>query len=70
MASVSSPVQGTHQPLAKVAPPKERCSVLITKLVGIAEPRVHQLNANQGSATARPTTGNTHGRRRRAGVTR
>jgi hypothetical protein len=42
----------------------------MTKVVGIAEPKCHQLNAYQGSATAEATAGATHQRLRSAGVSR
>jgi hypothetical protein len=67
---VTSEVSISHQPLVKLASPKDRCRVLMTNVVGMAEPSANQLKTYQGRATAALVSGATHGRQRRAGVSR
>ena len=59
-----------HSPLPNVASPNDFCRVLITSVVGIAEPKWYQLNVHHGSTTTAAVSGATQNRRRRAGVAR
>ena len=59
-----------QSPLEKVASPNDRCNVLITNVVGTAEPKWYQLKTHQGSTTAAAVSGATQKRRRMAGTAR
>ena len=59
-----------QSPLEKFASPNDRCNVLITNVVGTAEPKWYQLKTHQGSTTAAAVSGATQKRRRMAGTAR